>query len=585
MSAPVEPRRETPRRRATDLPAGEFLSDELPAAAQTSVPVRPVKDPDQAAPAPRKSWRRFVPGPVNRWINRQPLQKWLVTLVVIGVITGTVFRFVTPSHIWLDEALTIEISGRHLPQLFSALRHDGSPPLYYLLLHYWMAMFGNGDVAARALSGVLSVATLPLAYFAGRRVARVAAAFGHIEPHAELRTGIAALLLFATSPYAIRYGTEARMYSLVVFLSLAFALFLARALEAPGRGRWAAVTLVTAALAYTHYWTLLMLASVAFFLLLQARRRSMYRRLCLHALYAMLASIILFLPWVPDFVFQMLHTGTPWAPPVHAEVLLDTVFSWAGPASVGALLALVLLLMAFLGFSARPAVDGLHLHLSGRVPGRYLAAMWLVPLVLAYLTNAQGGSAYAERYTGISLPPFLLMAGLGIGLLQSRAAVTGLLVMVSVTGLIGGWSLNRYERTNAAEVATRIQAQARPGDVVAYCPDQLGPALHRMLVRRGVTGIKEVAFADASGPALVDWVDYEKRMSHASPTDFARHIDQLAGNDGSIYLVSASGYRTLGDDCSEVSDQLAALGRDRVAQVSRRSLLESSLLERFSTKR
>ena len=59
------------------------------------------------------------------------------------------------------------------------------------------------------------------------------------------------------------------------------------------------------------------------------------------------------------------------------------------------------------------------------MPGRYLVAMWLVPLVLAYGAYAFGGSAYAERYTGISLPPFLLLAGLGIGLLPSRATVAG----------------------------------------------------------------------------------------------------------------------------------------------------------------
>ena len=88
----------------------------------------------------------------------------------------------------------------------------------------------------------------------------------------------AVLLLFATSPYMIRYGTETRMYSLVVFLVLLFALVLARALEQPSLRRWSWVTLTTAALAYSHYWTFLMLASVAFFLLLQARRRRHYRR-------------------------------------------------------------------------------------------------------------------------------------------------------------------------------------------------------------------------------------------------------------------------------------------------------------------
>ena len=592
MSAPVEPRRQALSRTITAKVDSSPISpavdeDATPVgSAAVTAPVdaidqAPAKSRESEPPAPR---HRIMGGP-RRWIGRQRPLPWLIALAVVAIVIGSVLRFVTTSHIWLDEALTVEISGRHLPQLFAALRHDGSPPLYYLLLHYWMDLFGTSDLAVRALSGVLSLATLPLAWFAGRRVARVASSFGHIEPHAVDRTGAAALLLFATSPYAIRYGTETRMYSLVVFLVLLFSLVLARALEQPSLRRWSAVTVTTAALAYTHYWTFLMLASVAFFLLLQGRRRPQHRKLCHQALYAMFAAGVLFLPWLPTFVFQMLHTGTPWAQQVHAEVLLDTVFSWAGPASAGALLALVLLLMAFIGYTARPSGDGLHLQLSGRVPGRYLVAMWLVPLVLAYGTFAFGGSAYAERYTGVALPPFLLLAGLGIGLLPSRATVCGLLALISVLGLVGGRSLNGDERTNATEVAARIQQQARPGDVVGYCPDQLAPAVHRVLVREKVTGITEVAFADASGPALVDWVDYARRMEQASPTAFAHELDKLAGPDGSIYLVSADGYRTLGDDCSEVADQLSALGRDPVAQVGRRRLLESATLVRFSTKR
>jgi hypothetical protein len=220
------------------------------------------------------------------------------------------------------------------------------------------------------------------------------------------------------------------------------------------------------------------------------------------------------------------------------------------------------------------------------VPGRYLIAMWLVPLVLAYGTYAFGGSAYAERYTGIALPPFLLLAGLGIGLLTSRVAVTVLLALISVLGLVGGLSLNGDERTNAAEVAAKIAQQARPGDVVGYCPDQLAPSVHRLLVNDKVSGVTELPFADPSeGPALVDWVDYANRMEAASPTAFAQKLDSLAGPDGSIYLVSADGYRTLNDDCSEVADQLSALGRDPVVQVGRRRLLESGQLTRFSTKR
>ena len=50
------------------------------------------------------------------------------------------------------------------------LRDDGAPPLYYVLLHFWMKVFGTSDLGARSLSGVIGVLTLPVAWVAGYRV-------------------------------------------------------------------------------------------------------------------------------------------------------------------------------------------------------------------------------------------------------------------------------------------------------------------------------------------------------------------------------------------------------------------------------
>ena len=96
-----------------------------------------------------------------------------VAPVVVGavVVAGVVLRFVQRSPLWLDEALSVNIARLPLGDLLEALRHDGHPPLYYLLLHGWMEVVGEGDVAVRALSGVFAVATLPLAWIAGRRLA------------------------------------------------------------------------------------------------------------------------------------------------------------------------------------------------------------------------------------------------------------------------------------------------------------------------------------------------------------------------------------------------------------------------------
>ena len=116
-------------------------------------------------------------------------------------------RFVTRSPLWLDEALSVNIAQLPLGQIPAALRHDGHPPLYYFLLHGWMALFGTGDVAVRALSGLFAVAALPLAWLVGRRRGGPLLAW--------LFVGVLAL-----SPFALRYATETRMYSLLMLLVL-----------------------------------------------------------------------------------------------------------------------------------------------------------------------------------------------------------------------------------------------------------------------------------------------------------------------------------------------------------------------------
>jgi len=67
--------------------------------------------------------------------------------VAAVVAAGAVLRFRTASDLWLDEALSVNIAALPTGALLEALRHDGSPPLYYLVLRAWTAVFGSGDAA------------------------------------------------------------------------------------------------------------------------------------------------------------------------------------------------------------------------------------------------------------------------------------------------------------------------------------------------------------------------------------------------------------------------------------------------------
>ena len=66
---------------------------------------------------------------------------------------GIGLRFWAPTALWLDEALSVNIAHLPVTQIPRALAHDGSPPLYYVLLHVWMAMFGRSDFAVGPCPG------------------------------------------------------------------------------------------------------------------------------------------------------------------------------------------------------------------------------------------------------------------------------------------------------------------------------------------------------------------------------------------------------------------------------------------------
>ena len=103
-----------------------------------------------------------------------PFGHTTVVLITIGMVVALaaslVMRFWTKSDLWLDEALTVNIARLPLREIPSFLRRDGAPPLYYVLLHFWIGWFGTSDEAVRALSGVIGVITLPFAYLAGKRL-------------------------------------------------------------------------------------------------------------------------------------------------------------------------------------------------------------------------------------------------------------------------------------------------------------------------------------------------------------------------------------------------------------------------------
>jgi mannosyltransferase len=462
--------------------------------------------------------------------------RWGAVAVVAVLAAGIALRLTTRSALWLDEALTVNVAHLPLRELHGALRQDGAPPLYYLLLHGWMEVFGTGNLAARSLSAVFGVATLPLMAKAGRRLG------GPV-------VGLGALVLLAASPFAIRYATEARMYTLVALIVTAGWLVLRRVLDRPRPFDLVALAALSGALLLTHYWGFYLIGVVAVALAVKKQWAALAA--------IVLGAVVLFAPWLPTFLYQRAHTGTPWGTaPGPVEVAFTTLVDLGGgPYPEGQALAGVLAALVLLGLAGR-AVDGRRIELDLRTrPGvRPEFVIGAVALLIAVAVGTATGSAFASRYTSVAFPLLILTAAFGLRSFADRRVVALVLAITSVLGLVGGVRNAVYQRTQAPAVAAAIEANGgQPGDVVVYCPDQLGPDVSRLLP----SGYQQATFPDLADPHIVNWADYGTRMAAADPAAFAAEIQRRAVGRN-IWYVWMSGYRTLDKQCERLNDALAS---------------------------
>jgi len=476
-------------------------------------------------------------------------------VLLMVVAAGILLRFWTRSALWLDEALTVDIARLPLHSLHAALRQDGAPPLYYILLHFWMKPFGGSDLAVRSLSGVISVATLPVAWVAGRRFGGRACAWMTV-------------LLVASAPFAIYYGTEARMYSLVMLLTACGFIALDGAVRRPSAGNLVATGVVAAALLYTQYWAVYLLATVAVWLLWQARRTQpdpARRRNARFSLAAVAVGALTFVPWVPTFFFQSRHTGTPWAAPANFSATINAVTGFtdnqatlsAAGSNQGRLLAVLYLLLAFLGLFG-VARDHWHVDLDIRTRrrGRPIAFVVAVTLAAAVAGGLLAHSGFSARYASVVLIPFLLLVVLGATTLADARLRSVVLLVAAVSGLAVGVQNITTQRTQATKVAAALAAHGRPGDVVAFCPDQLGPAVYRLT---GPDRYVEITYPHRTSPDLIDWIDYKRAVHHASPASFAQYVAAAAGSTHQIWMVWAANYQGYGIRCEDIETDLLAL--------------------------
>ncbi len=404
---------------------------------------------------------------------------------------------------WIDEGLSVGIADRPLGDIPLALREDGSPPLYYMLLHFWLDVGGRSEAGVRGLSLLFALLAIPVAWWAGRAIwgTQKAAWF--------------AAVLMAFNPFLAQYAQEARMYSLVALLAIpATACFLrAYALDTERRRPWVIGFALSVAVAlYTHTWPIFFTISAAagWALLWALADKPRRRELVRDGLLGFGGLAVLYLPWVPTTIYQAQHTGAPWAD----APALDSLLGVPG-VLLGNMPQIVLLICAGAGLLVL-ARGPLSQH--GRAAAVLVILAVLTP-TLAWLMS-QASPAWANRYLAVALPPFILLAAGGLSLAR-RLGLVGL-ALVTILWLQDDAPV---EKSNVRAVAHDIGPSLAPGDLVISTQPETVPVLHYYLP----DGLRYATLTgELDEVGVWDWRDGVERLDATSPErDLAPLIDAM----------------------------------------------------------
>jgi uncharacterized membrane protein len=377
------------------------------------------------------------------------LQKHKNTLIFLSILLlAFVLRLFYLSHesIWLDEGISIAMAKLNFAQLIDKSVIDSFPPLYYLLLHYWMLLLGDSELSVRFLSLVFSVASIVVSYQLTKYLWQE-------------KVALITAFLLAISVFHIDYAQEARMYSLLTFLSVSSFYFFLKWKDSAAKKWMFLLFLINLLFLYTHTLAVFFIAAQnIYYFLLKKKGAIVVKSWIILQLLLLLA----FLPWIQIFVLQAsVWQNMVWMPAPTIRDIAGTLSTYSGSILL-TLVFCVLILKALIHYKKEQLKFNFFVF--------WLAFPTALLLVFCFLFH----SIYLQKYTIASSLPFFILVAYGIQSFEQKKHKIGVLSAITILAAI---KLAVYyaqeDKEQWREAVALVESNADKNDVIlfdaAYC--------------------------------------------------------------------------------------------------------------------
>ncbi|QLH82846.1 glycosyltransferase family 39 protein [Halosimplex pelagicum] len=433
--------------------------------------------------------RSALPGDVTERVDDLESAGLLGAVLVVALVVRV--RALTAESLWMDEVYSITYATERptLAILTELPLEDPHPPLYYLLLRGWTAVFGGSKVATRSMSLVFGVAAVALLFALGRRLY-------------DRETATIAAAMLALSGMHLYFSQDTRMYSLYTALAVASLYWYVRLVFDGDRSRrtLAGYAAATVLLGYTHVFGLFLILAQNCYLLVHVLRseRSLATEPLRYWAGLQTVTALLLGPFLAVLGMRLLgyppfDSASPtWIPVPEPGLLVDTVaryfeYGWLWDSwAIGFVAASVALGGWALVSDADP--EDPAGRLDRLLPSRratFLLVVFVVPVVVPFAISLTVEPIYRAKYTAAASIGLFLLVARGISGLRwtnigaGRFAVAGLLLLAmaaSVAVLQGSPQNPQWE--GAVEGVERHGDDPHIVVVGGDVPERFYPAVH-----------------------------------------------------------------------------------------------------------
>jgi mannosyltransferase len=208
--------------------------------------------------------------------------------------------------LWRDEAFSILAAERPLSFLLPKLTFE--PPVYYILLHYWIQIFGNSEIASRSLSLLgFTFATVVVIFWAEALFKK--SWLSWFLP-----------VFFFVNPMLLYYAFEVRTYGWYMF-------FATLSMYAYTQKKWRLLTVATVLGFYTHsYFIFTFITQIVHYAIISYRkllsRGSILKGLTGDRMIrSSMLSILIISPWIIRMLGEAGKLRQSWYYPVDLHLV------------------------------------------------------------------------------------------------------------------------------------------------------------------------------------------------------------------------------------------------------------------------